>query len=100
MAQLKEVPRAVCVVVGEYPSATVYVMVSYDVRSGDSWNTFPPREECVPWLVGEVTQESDYLYYCTVEWLTKDGQKHSGKIQVTPVFLSLPWSVEYRMDSE
>lgn len=101
MSQLKENPREVYVVVGTFPKATIYVMVKYDVLSGDSWEGFPPREGSIPYLVGAPPRQGPgFLYTCEVEWETADGKKHRGKIQVTPVLISSHWDITPYRKSE
>lgn len=103
MESLKEVPREVRVVIGEFGAKgfQAFTMVGYDVLSGDSWNTFPPKLGSIPYLVGEPpVQGSDYRYTCEVEWETNDGSKHRGTIQVTPVLMAPPYRVDMFVDHE
>ncbi len=102
MEDLKEEPRPVFVVVGEWPKAQVYAMVGYDMVSGDSWSTFPPKSGSIPTLVGDPPKQANgFLYYCRVKWNTENGDEHEGVIQVTPV---LPpeghWTVEQVVGSK
>lgn len=96
-----EESRPVEVVVGEYPDVQIWVMVGYDVKQGDSWGNFPPKDGSVPILVGDPPKKDiDFYYYCEVEWTATDGLVHRGKIQVTQALMPEWWKIEPVRESE